>query len=1508
VWCNETHAHIEVKAVDQPGSEELAGRVERALERVRGVRWAKVNPVLGRVVIALDAAHGETPPIGELVDVVAAVENASRVGDDAFPLRRPEHPADTEPIRRAAIALGADTLALGASVFGMALQLSPIPTELASVVSMVENEPRLRNFLEHRVGVGPADLGLGIANAFAQAVGQGPLSLAVDITRRANELGELVARHQAWERREPWLEFAPSAEDVPAVSRPARPAPLDPGPVERYADLAAIGSLGAFGATLALTRSPRRAAAFLVASLPKAARHGREAFCAHLGREISKRDAIVMDARALRRLDRVRTVVLDADVVQTGKVALGQCEVLGNSELDEATACSRISSLFDPSQPRHLRRRGAWACAPVPVLRDAGVRLPRGATTATRRQMTASAGRGSTRQEPLGLAKDGTLVAVAPMVPVLDPMAPPLADAAKKGGLEVVLAGGTTALARSLGADRRVAGGRRLRSSVRALQEEGGGVLLISGGSAHGALESADVSVGIPGHAPQPPWGADIITGPGLLHAYVVVEAAAVAGRVSAMSALIGLAGSAVGGAWAIAGPAIGAGGRAAVPMNVAALAAQANGVGWAEAVKRRPAPRARAESHWHAMDPDAVLRALHSSADGLARDVARRRSAGTRKEPPSPARRAVNALASELANPLTPVLAAGAALSAAVGSVSDAGLVAGVTAANAFIGAAQRVRADVSIERLARVADAVVEVIRPDGPEQIDRRRLVPGDVVALSSGEVVPADLRIIMATACEADESALTGESMPVPKHPAPAPGAVLGDRHCMLYEGTTVSSGTALAVVVAVGDDTEVGRSLADAPEPPPSGVEARLATLTSVTLPATFAAGAAVTGLSIARGRSPRRAIGSGVGLTVAAVPEGLPLLATTAQQASARRLAGRGALVRNPRTIEALGRVNTLCFDKTGTLTLGEIALQCVSDGAFDEPIDALGERTRRVLAAALRASPATNGNGVESLPHATDRAVVAGAERADVEADEGANAALQSAGELPFEPARGFHAVVAHADGSTLVSVKGAPEVVLPRCRAWRRPEGSETLDTRVRRQLDGEVERLARKGLRVLAVAERVVGPEAGPGADTERSRDGGVAGDVGLTEDGVRDLELFGFVALADSVRPTAAAAVSQLRDAGVDVVMITGDHPMTAGAIARELGILNGHRVVSGPELDQMSDEELDGIITDVSVFARVTPTDKVRIVRAFQRAERVVAMTGDGANDAPAIRLAQAGIALGRRSSPAAKEAADLVVVDDRMETILDAIVEGRSMWLSVRDALAILVGGNVGEVGFSLLTTAVAGASPLGARQFLLVNLLTDMLPAMAIALRTPVGTTPESLLKSGPDQSLGPELVRQIALRAGTTTAGATVAWLLARLTGRGRRASTVALAALIGTQLGQTAVVGRDSPFVLASTAASAAVLVGMVETPGVSRFFGCTPLGPVGWGIAAGSAAAATGASVFLPRAVARVRAGGVSAGPRLPRPQLGSGPTPGDAAAVPALMRAARPALGTASQGS
>ncbi|MHB1987296.1 MAG: HAD-IC family P-type ATPase [Acidimicrobiales bacterium] len=1421
LWTGRGKAHIELRAVQDPERAGLARDVERALHEIEGVHWAEVNAVIGRVVVAFDP---EGPSIEDLVEVIEDVERAYEVHNDHFPHERPEHPGDIEPLRRQAIAIGADVVALGGGVFTQLLRATPIPAELGSLVSIAENEPRVRRFLEQHVGVAVTDLGLGITGAFVQSLSQGPLALLSDITHRANQVGELRAARRAWERREGDLSDSPRDEALVATMSPARARPLGSGPVEAYADVSGALSLAGAAATLALTGSPRRAGGILTAAVPKGARHGREAFAARLGRELAARDVVVLDRQALRRLDRVHTVVLDAAVLTTGRLALGA--VVPVAGYDAAEIGLKALALFDPSYPQRTTRRGAWTISPMSSI---NVELPRGAGTRER-----ALRRG--RPGVLGVARSGHLVGMIAFEVELDPLAEPLAQSVRQADRRLVVAGARHGLGERLAADGLVAGGSRLAASVRSLQEDGRGVLLVSG-SAHAALRAADVGVGIEGHGSHPPWGAALLTRPGLADAHLVVQSLPTARVVSKRSVTLAAAGSATGAAWSLFGPAGSASRRAAVPVNIAALAAQVAGTMAASSLGRRPAPSPVANVAWHAMSPDAVLRALGSSRRGLSATEARRRHAELPVEG-SPRVSFARAMATELANPLTPVLAAGAGLAAAVGSVSDAGLVAGVTAANALIGGVQRARADASIDELLHSMTTQVDVRRGGRVLAMERSRLVRGDILELKAGDVVPADCRILEAVGCEVDESSLTGESFPVVKSASPVTGALLADRTSMVYEGSVVATGSAVAVVVGVRGETEVGRSLADTPPPPESGVEARLSTLTKLTVPVTVASGAAVAGLGLLRGRSPRAAVTSGVSLMVAAVPEGLPVLATVAQLAAAHRLAERGAIVRNPRTIEALGRVDVLCFDKTGTLTAGHIALQRVSDGDVYEAVDEMTPRSVAVLGAALRASPITG--EVDDLPHATDRAVLEGGERAGVDGSDGLGG-WRLLGELAFEPERGYHAVIGDSPRGPRVSVKGAPEIVLPRCTTWRSPEGVTVIDRSARRRLDAEVERLASQGLRVLAVAERP--------ASTRPH----------LADERVSDMQLLGFLGLADGVRPTAAAAVADLRAAGVSVVMMTGDHPATAAAIAKELEILNGVPVLTGADLDSWSDGELDAALGEATVFARVTPAHKMRIVRAYQRIGRIVAMTGDGANDAPAIRLAHTGIALGGRGSAAARDAADLIVLDDRIETIIDAIGEGRAMWASVRDAVAILIGGNLGEIGFIVSSTAITGASPLGARQLLLVNLLTDMLPAMTIALRAPDRRSPEELLHEGPEASLGGPLVRQIGLRAATTAAGAMGGWALARSTGSSRRASTVALAALVGTQLGQTAALGVRSPVVLASTFVSAGVLVGIIQTPGVSHFFGCRPIGPVGWGIAIGSSAVATGASVVAPWAI-------------------------------------------------
>jgi cation-transporting ATPase I len=1075
--------------------------------------------------------------------------------------------------------------------------------------------------------------------------------------------------------------------------------------------------------------------------------------------------------------------------------------------------------------------------------------LPRGAKSSAARAAKSC-------EAVLGLAYGRRLVALVTIDAELDPMAEELVAAIRRAGHLFVVAGTSGAVAQRLEADRRTAAGKRLRPAVHELQAEGRVVALLA---THGgvALRAADCGVGILVPGKPPPWGAHLICGPGLAAAHLVVEATTAAVRASRRSAGLAVAGSTVGGVLAMSGPRAQAARRAVLPVNGAALAAVAWGAWDGVRLGRRPDPVPAETTPWYAVPWDAALRKLGTSSEGLAPEEVRRRRSGSswaaRSQTPSLAA----VIVEELANPLTPVLAAGAGLAAAAGSPMDAGLVGGVMGGNAVFSALYRRRTFASLRRLVPAEETQVLVRRSGPASRVPASQLVVGDVVELEAGAVVPADLRLLEAAALEVDESSLTGESLPVPKSPRPVWDVPVAERSSMLYDGTTIAAGTAVGAVVALFPATEVGRSIALARDGagPPLGVQARLRSITQLTLPISLAGSAALIVNGLVRGRTLREALGDGVSLGVAAVPEGLPFVANAAAFAGARRLSSRGALVGNPEALETLGRVDVLCFDKTGTLTLGKLSVRMISDGVTDLPPQRLGEPHREpyraVLAAGVRASPPAGG---PRPPHATDRAVLRAAREAGVDPSTGLSQWTRI-GEVPFEPARGLHTTVGESGSRRLISVKGAPERVLELCTSWRSPDGDLPLDRRQRRMVEARVEHLAERGFRVLAVAERA-DPRPDAPADGSRSASDPVLDPV------PGNLRLLGFLALADEARETAAPAISALGRAGVAVRMITGDHPTTAATVAAELGILNGGAVLTGAQLDELTDDELAARLPEATVFARVTPTQKVRIVEALQRSGRRVAMTGDGANDAPAIRLAAVGFAVGERATPAAREAADVVIVGDELETIIDAIVEGRAMWASLRDALAILLGGNLGEIAFELTGSALTGHSPLNPRQLLLTNLLTDLGPALAIALQPPRDRPTEELLREGPDASLGQSLNRQIVLRAVATAGAATGAWVLARPTGR-TRSATVGLAALVGAQLGQTLVAGRRSPLVIGTVAVSGAALFAVVQTPGVSQFFGCTPLGPAEWATAAAAAGIATFGSIALPWAASKVR---------------------------------------------
>ncbi|HYZ37165.1 MAG TPA: HAD-IC family P-type ATPase, partial [Pseudonocardiaceae bacterium] len=739
-----------------------------------------------------------------------------------------------------------------------------------------------------------------------------------------------------------------------------------------------------------------------------------------------------------------------------------------------------------------------------------------------------------------------------------DPLAQAVLDAARHAGLHLVVIGQGAVQHAGL-ADEVIGLDRDMSQVVSELQDQGHTVLTIARlrpnqqyGDDHlglrdpdvlGGLLRGDIAVTLADRDSAVVWAADVICARGLVGVWRLLHAVTAARTTGKHARIYAQAAAALSGLLVVTGqqrrwPTVLFPLARVSSVDLAAAGAWTSGWWFAWGVARRATPATRLQVPWHALSPAEVLR--------VTRDWRRRSAAGqagadhraglvhraSRLRIAAPIRlslQLVTAVRGELNDPLTPVLAVGAAASAVLGSTVDAVLVLGALGMNAVVGGVQRLRAERALASLvatqmqkARRVSSTGDQIDQSGDqiEVIDAAQLARGDVIELAVGDVVPADARLLELTDLEVDESALTGESVPVTKQVAACVGGSVGQRRCMVFEGTTVVAGQARAVVVDTGEHTQAARAITLASRmPPAAGVQARLRELTSKALPLTLAGGAAVTGLSLLRGRSIRQALSGGVAVAVAAVPEGLPLVATVAQMAAARRLSRRGVLVRTPRVLEALGRMDTVCFDKTGTLTENQLRVVQVttSDGAAHAPTE---PAARVVLHTAARACPQErHPSGQHS--HATDEAV-----RAAAPPDPDWEQILGQ----PFEANRGYAAAIGTTQTATaLLVVKGAPEIVLPCC-----PDADPGLAA--------VAEALAGQGLRVLAVAQR--------GVQLSQADE---ALDKPLSE-----LQFLGFLALADTPRPSSALLVSGLRDGGVHPVMITGDHPQTALAIATTLG--------------------------------------------------------------------------------------------------------------------------------------------------------------------------------------------------------------------------------------------------------------------------------------------------------------------------------------------------------------
>jgi magnesium-transporting ATPase (P-type) len=883
--------------------------------------------------------------------------------------------------------------------------------------------------------------------------------------------------------------------------------------------------------------------------------------------------------------------------------------------------------------------------------------------------------------------------------------------------------------------------------------------------------------------------------------------------------------------------------------------------------------------------------------------EVATRRAEHGRNEleaePPVPAWRR---LAEQFRSPLVVLLVAAVVVSlvvwvveGAAGVPIDAVAISAILVANAALGLAQEARAERAVAALQRMAAPTAAVVRDGTVARVPAVDVVPGDLLVLAEGDAVAADARLVEAVRLTVNEAALTGESEPALKDAAARPVETgLPDRRDMVFAGTSVAAGRGRAVVTATGMDTEVGRIarlLGRTPDDPTplqreiAGIGRALGLVVvaiTVVVVATILATSDVESVADAVD-----VLLVGVSLAVAAVPEGLPAVLSVVLALGVQRMARRRAIVKKLSSVETLGSATVICADKTGTLTRGEMTVTVVVTGSGEvhltgtgyQPVGeavvdgrplgteaehaSLADDARFVVTAGSVANDAVlrcDGDDWDVHGDPTDIALLVA--EAKLSGPSASRARFTRVAEAPFTAERKLVSVAVtdrEADGHASLVAKGAPDMLLARCSGERIGMADRPLTAERRAAITGGIERLADRGLRTLGVAYRPL-PAGAPGS----------TGDTAAVEALESDLVYLGTVGIVDPPRPEAPHAIAEAQRAGVRIVMITGDHRRTASRIAADMGIAAaGAPTLTGPELDALDDDGLAAAVRRVSVYARVTPEHKLRIVDALQDRGDVVAMTGDGVNDGPALRSADIGVALGVAGTDVAKEASDMVLADDNVATIVAAVREGRAIVANIRRFLRYLLSSNAGEVltmflgvvGAGVLGLDVAGEGlvvPLLAAQILWINLLTDTGPALALGVDPPPADVMALPPRRPADRIVDTTMQRGVGL-VGLIMAVVTLAALDLRLPGGivgdgggVAEARTMAFTTLVLAQLWNCLNARSDrtsafhglftNPWLWAALAVSLAMQVAVVHVPALNHAFDTTPLTLADWAICA------------------------------------------------------------------
>lgn len=734
--------------------------------------------------------------------------------------------------------------------------------------------------------------------------------------------------------------------------------------------------------------------------------------------------------------------------------------------------------------------------------------------------------------------------------------------------------------------------------------------------------------------------------------------------------------------------------------------------------------------SPWHTLPVETVFSLLECTPNGLTSEEAARRLARYGPNELQAARRISPwaILLQQFKNVLIIILLIAVGLSAILGHSIEAIAIAVIVLFAAGLGFVQEYRAERAIEALRQMAAPVATALRDGDDVEILARDLVPGDIILLKTGDRVPADARLIEAINLQVMEAALTGESVPVEKHTAPLPDPRLGvgDRKNMVYAGTVVTYGRGRAVVVATGMQTEFGQiaQMLQTIEVGRTPLQENLDKVGHTLARAALVVVLLIVALGLLRGQPLLEMFVFGIALAVAVVPEALPAVVTISLAIGVQRMARRNALVRRLSAVETLGSTSVICSDKTGTLTRDEMTVRRIFaagrffevSGAGYEPQGAFSENGRVVeptlpalqtlLRGAVLASDArlvqTDGRWrIKGDP--TEGALVVAAARAGLQKAD-LDQQFPRVHEIPFtSETKRMTTLHKTADGVVAYS-KGAPEIILASC-AWEwTDEGPVPLDDGRRETILRVAQQMANDALRVLGVACK---------------RDARL-------EEAEREMTFLGLVGMIDAPRPEAKKAIQVCREAGIKPVMITGDHPVTAQAVARELGLLTSERAVTGAEVDGMSDADLERDVENIAVYARVSPAHKLRVVTALQKKGHVVAMTGDGVNDAPALKQADIGVAMGITGTDVSKEAAAMTLLDDNFASIVAAVEEGRAIFGNIKKYLMYLLSSNIGEIVLMAGATLLGLPLPLTAVQILYVNLATDGLPALALSVDPP--------------------------------------------------------------------------------------------------------------------------------------------------------------------------------------